>query len=38
LLLEQPDWDSEEFMEQHLPAYLTMTEEFMREYFPEQQQ
>jgi hypothetical protein len=38
LLLEQPDWDFSEFMSQHLPAYLVMTQEFMQECFSQQQQ
>lgn len=38
LLLQQPDWDYSEFMQQHLPAYLDMTQGFMQECFPQQRQ
>ncbi|WIA13284.1 hypothetical protein OEZ85_006869 [Tetradesmus obliquus] len=38
LLLQQPDWDYSQFMQQHLPAYLDMTQGFMQECFPQQQQ
>lgn len=38
LLFDQPDWDFSEFMSQHLPDYLTMSQEFMEEYFPAAQQ
>jgi hypothetical protein len=37
LLFEQPDWDFQLFTSQHLAAYLEMTRDFMKEYFPEHQ-
>jgi hypothetical protein len=37
LLLEQPDWAFDEFMSQHLAAYLVMSAEFMDEFSQQQQ-
>lgn len=38
LLLDQPDWDFDAFMSAHLADYLIMSQEFMDEYWAEQQQ
>eukprot|EP00879_Flechtneria_rotunda_P018383 GHRR01019282.1.p2 GENE.GHRR01019282.1~~GHRR01019282.1.p2 ORF type:complete len:151 (+),score=38.02 GHRR01019282.1:107-559(+) len=38
LLLDQPDWDFQAFINQHLQDYLIMSKEFMDEYYATEQQ